>query len=144
MNHIAIMRKEWGMTEKILDKRKTIESRWAAKKIAPWQKVSAGDVVYFKNSGEPVRIRAVVSHVVHIEKLTPAKVAAVLRKYGRRDGIGRKDMPMFLRLFKDKKYCVLIFLAGARAVRPFEIRKRGFGSMSAWMCTEDINSIRRA
>ncbi len=137
------MRKEWGLAEKILDGRKTIESRWMKNRSAPWKRVGAGDAVYFKNSGEPVRIRAVVSHVVHIEKLTPAKIAAVLRKYGRRDGISRKDMPKFRRLFKDKKYCVLVFLKNARSVKPFEIDKHGFGAMAAWLCADDVNRIKR-
>ncbi len=142
MKHIAIMKKSWGLTEKILDGRKVIESRWMKNRSAPWHRISAGDVVYFKNSGEPVRMRASVSGVVYIENLTPRTVAAVLHKYGRRDGIDRRDAPKFRRLFENKKYCTLVFLRGARPVRPFGIRKRGFGAMAAWLCVGSLRSIK--
>src|SRR3989338_529625 len=100
MRHIAIMKKSWGFTGKILNGRKIIESRLMKNRSAPWHRISAGDIVYFKNGGEQVSIRASVSRVVYIENLTPHKVAAVLRKYGRRDGIDRKDIPKFRRLFR--------------------------------------------
>jgi len=57
MDHIAIMKKSWGLTEKILSRRKIIESRWYSAMRKPWNKIKEGKTVYFKNSGEPVTMR---------------------------------------------------------------------------------------
>ena len=64
MEHIAIMKKSWKLTEKILTGEKKIESRWYKAKYAPWGRIKAGEVVYFKDSGEPVTIKTEVARVV--------------------------------------------------------------------------------
>ena len=56
-NHIAIMKKSWGLIPKILDGTKTCESRWYRSRVAPWDKIRPGDNLYFKNAGEPVSIK---------------------------------------------------------------------------------------
>ncbi len=143
MQHVAIMKKSWGLAEKILDGRKSMESRWLLKKTAPWNKINKNDTVYFKNSGEPVRICADVEKVVYLENLDCRKVAEILEKYGKADGIEKRDIPKFRNLFKRKKYCVLAFLKNARSVKPFEIDKRGFGSMAAWICVSNIKAVQK-
>ncbi len=42
MEYIAIMKKAWGLTDKILDGRKKIESRWYLAKRKPWDSIKAG------------------------------------------------------------------------------------------------------
>ena len=120
MNHVAIMSKGW--------KWKTIESRWLKNGSAPWGKVKSGDRVYFKDSGGPVKVLAKVEKVIQFEK-------------------NRFDEAK--KLFKDadnwslgKNYCVLVFLGKPESIKPFKINKKGFGSPAAWLCVEDINSIR--
>lgn len=54
MEHIAIMRKSWGLTSKILSREKKIESRWYNSKYPPWNRIKKGEIVWFKDSGEPV------------------------------------------------------------------------------------------
>jgi len=54
MNHIAIMRKSWGLAEKILTGEKTIESRWYETRRAPWGKIKKGDIVYLKLFNSPI------------------------------------------------------------------------------------------
>lgn len=144
MDHIAIMKKSWRLTEKILSGDKVVESRWYKNKSAPWGKISTGDTVYFKNSGEPVSIKAHVARVLEFSELTPSKVKNILKNYGQQDGIAEKDLPYFLELFKNKKYCLLIFLVNAKKVRPFEINKTGFGMMSAWIAVKKIKNIKRS
>jgi len=63
MEHVAILKKSWGFTKKILDGRKTVESRWYTTKKAPWDCIKEGDIVYFKDSGEPVTIKTTVAKV---------------------------------------------------------------------------------
>lgn len=143
MEHIAIMRKSWGLTEKILDGGKTVESRWYSARRRPWGAAKEGDVVYFKNSGEPVRVRAEVCGVVQFAGLTPKKVREILDMYGAADGIARESLGEFFERFRNKKYCILLFLKNPRQVRPFAIYKTGFGTQSAWITVPDVLRIRK-
>jgi len=142
MDHVAIMRKSWGFTEKILRGEKTIESRWYMGKRVPWDRIAKGDVVYFKNSGEPVFFRATVSRVFQFENLTPQRVKEILERYGKEDGVSREQMPFFFKLFKDKRYCILVFLVRPQRVRQFFINKKGFGAMASWISISSVNSIK--
>ena len=68
----------------------------------------AGDIVYFKNSGEPVKVKATVSKVLQFQNLNRLKVKRILEKYGRSDGIAIHDLNSTYEWAKDKKYCSLI------------------------------------
>ena len=81
MDHVAIVRKSWKLTDKILSGQKTIESRWYASRRAPWNRIRAGETVYFKNSGEPVTIKADVEKVLQFDNLK-AWARPVPREYG--------------------------------------------------------------
>jgi len=142
MDHLAIMKKSWGLTGKILSGEKKIESRWYMAKYAPWDRIKSGDFVYFKDSGEPVTIKAEVSDVKQFSGLTPKKVKEILQRYGKADGLGIGKLPEFLRLFKNKKYCLLIFLKNSVPVKPFKVNKKGYGIMSSWICLDKIDDIK--
>ena len=107
MEHVAIMRKSWGLTEKILTGRKKIESRWYKVKYPPWNVIKSGDVVYFKDSGEPVTIKTEVGKVIQFSNLTHQKVKDILDKYGKADGLGIDDIPKFFEMFKNKKLLLI-------------------------------------
>ena len=141
MDHVAIMKKSWGLTKKILTGEKSIESRWYKVRYAPWGRVKRGDAVYFKDSGEPVTLKTQVKKVLQFSHLTRAKVKEILKKYGKDDGLRKEKIPEFLSRFKDKKYCILIFLKNPRKVEPFEINKKGFGAMASWIIVGDIKPI---
>ena len=143
MQHLAIMRKSWGLLPKILSGEKRIESRWYKNKYSPWDKIKRGDVVYFKNSGEPVGIRVEVNKVIQFSNLIPRRVKEILEKYGKEDGLGIKDLPRFFQKFKDKRYCILVFLKNPKKIKPFKINKKGFGIMSAWITVDNINKIKK-
>nr|MCK4929874.1 ASCH domain-containing protein [Nanoarchaeota archaeon] len=143
MEHIAIMRKSWGLTSKILNGQKKIESRWYKVKYAPWNKIKAGEIVYFKDSGEFVTIKAEVDKVIQFSDLNPEKVKEILYTYGQADGLGIDKIPAFYEMFKDKKYCILVFLKNPKKIEPFDIDKTGFGMMSAWISIDDINKIKK-
>jgi ASC-1-like (ASCH) protein len=141
MDHVAIMKKSWGLTEKILDGRKKIESRWYMSKCRPWNGIISGDRVYFKNSGEPVRLRTEVSRILQFDNLTPGRVRSLLGKYGEADGLEAKDTADFFHKFRNKKYCILVFLKNPRRIPKFDIDKKGFGAMSAWITVPKISAI---
>jgi hypothetical protein len=142
MEHVAIMRKSWGLLPKILNGQKTIESRWLMNQSAPWGKVQEGEVVYFKDAGEPITARATVSHVLQFDSLNPERISDILDFYGEDDGISADDMPHYEALFRDKQYCVLVFLEDIQAVEPFHIDKSGFGLQTAWITAPSIREIR--
>jgi len=143
MEHIAIMRKSWGLTEKILTGQKKVESRWYSVKYRPWGSIKEGEIVYFKDSGEPVRIKAEVSKVMQFADLTPKRVREILGEYGKNDGIEPEKIPEFFERFRDKKYCILIFLKNPTEIKPFDIDKTGFGAMSAWITIDNIPKIKK-
>ena len=143
MDHVAIMRKSWGLTEKILTGEKKIESRWYQTKRTPWDRINPGEPIYFKDSGEPVSIRAKVSKVLQFDDLTPKKVKSILGRYGLADGIEKWQKMRFFKRFKDKRYCILIFLKNAKQIRPLEVNKKGFGTMTAWLAIPNINIIKK-
>ena len=142
MEHIAIMKKSWGLTQKILTGQKKIESRWYKVKYAPWDRIKSGEVVYFKDSGEPVTVKTEVDKVIQFSDLIPEKVREILYQYGQADGLGIDNIPEFFEIFKDKKYCILIFLKNPQRIVPFEINKTGFGAMSAWISVNNVNKIK--
>lgn len=144
MEHVAIMKKSWGLLEKILSGQKTIESRWYKAKRKPWDAIRKWETIYFKNSGEPVTIKALVSKVGQFADLTPKKVREILNKYGKSDGIEKEKIPEFFKRFKSKKYCILVFLKNPVKINPFKIDKIGFGAMSAWISIDNIDKIKNA
>ena len=143
MDHVAIMKKSWRLTQKILSGEKKIESRWYLNKHTPWGKIKEGETVYFKDSGEPVTIKAEVEKVLQFSDLIPERVEEILNKYAEDDGIEKRYIQSFYERFKDKKYCLLIFLKNPQKIKPFGIGKKGFGMMSAWISLEEVNQIRK-
>jgi len=142
MDHLAIMKKSWGLLPKVLTGEKTIESRWYKNRYSPWDKIKKGDIVYFKNSGEPVTVKAEVSNVLQFSNLNPNKVKEILNKYGIKDGLGIDDIDKYYEMFKDKNYCLLVFLDNHEKIKRFNINKTGFGTMSAWITIDNINKIK--
>jgi len=142
LQHIAILNKSWKFLELILSGKKTIESRWYKTKKTPYGQIHSGDTIYFKNSGEPVAAKVEVKKVLEFSNLNPAMVDEILKIYGNAIGIRKEKIPMFRKLFKDKKYCALIFLKDPQGIKPFNIDKKGYGNMAAWMCVNDVDWIR--
>lgn len=142
MDHVAIMKKSWGLTPKILSGEKKIESRWYKNKSSPWGKIKVGERIFFKDSGEQITLKAEVTKVLQFSDLTPKKVKEFLGKYGKKDGIKTKDIPKYYKMFKEKRYCLLIFLKNPKKIVPFGIDKRGFGIMASWLRVKNINLIR--
>lgn len=144
MHHLAIMNKKWGMIEKILSGEKTVESRWCEKRNCPWDKVAVEDLIYFKNSGESVYTKAIISKVTQYENLTVNEILKILNKYHTSLGIEKSELNKYFELFKRKKYCVLMFLTKIERVEPFNIdKKRARKSpMVAWVTLSNISEIK--
>lgn len=141
MDHVAIMKKSWGLIPKILSGEKTIESRWYQTRRAPWGKIRVGERVYFKNSSEAVIVQAAVSEVLQFEICNFTDAVRIVEKYGKEIALLNSDPKAWGEL---PRYCVLIRLQNPKLIdKPFEINKEGFGMMAAWIMVDDIKRIKR-
>jgi ASC-1-like (ASCH) protein len=144
VDHVAIMKKSWGLTGKILTGEKTVESRWYKTKRTPWDKIKTGDNIYFKDSGEPVTVRAKVVKVLQFANLTPEKTEEIMTQYGKAD-LGTSHIMLEIREYiTDKNYAIFVFFNNVEQLKkPFEINKIGFGLLAAWITISDINKIKK-
>jgi hypothetical protein len=94
------MKKSLNMLPKILSGEKTIESRWYRSKRAPWDRIKKGDRVYFKNSGEAVRVKALVSDVLQFVITDSADARAIIKKYGKQICLSDK-YPYFMEIIAE-------------------------------------------
>lgn len=117
MKHIAILRQPFF--NMVLNGEKTIESRWSMNKIAPYKKVSIGDEILLKLTGQPVTAIAKVKDVKYYE-LTPIIVEQIRVKYGKKIGTDKfEDWQSTLK----KKYCTLIWLENIQTISPINVPK---------------------
>ncbi len=142
MDHIAIMKKSWGLTDKILTGEKTLEERWYKFKRPPFGVAKIGDTIYFKDSGDPVSVKAKITKVLQFENLTPEKSQEIVKKYAHADLGSNKITPEIEEYTSNKNYCVIIFFENAKKIEPFEINKKGFGTMAAWITVKNVNKIK--
>ena len=141
MDHLAIMDKRKKLLEKIVSGGKTIESRWYVNRVSPWNKIKKGEVVWFKNSGEKVTLKAGVKRVMQFDELNPNKTLKILNKYGKEIGFSKNQYKNWAENSLKKHYCILVFLSNPKPIKPFEINKKGFGVSTAWISIDDIRRI---
>lgn len=85
--HVAVVLPRY--VDAILAGRKTVEVRLSMNRCLPWGRVAAGDVVFFKERGGPVRAAARVARVEAFEELTERRVRGLERRYARAaDAVG--------------------------------------------------------
>jgi len=138
MDHIAILDKKRKLLPKIISGEKTIESRWYQTKRTPWHNIKKDDVIYFKDAGESISVKAKVKDVLFFDELNKEKVLKILQKYGK--AICMETLE-YIPYYEKKKYCILIFLENVQEIKPFDIDKSGFGNACAWMSVKDIKNM---
>lgn len=139
MDHVAIMTPSWRLIPKILSGEKSIESRWYQTRRAPWNTVSIGDAVFFKDSGKPITASAIVSRVWQFEIGTTKDAEKIVAEFGQRICIINHDVKTW---GKIPKYCILIELENPESISPFTINKQGFGTGIAWISVDSIEKIK--
>ena len=141
MDHVAILDKKRNLLSKILSGEKTIESRWYKSKITPWGCIKSGDVIYFKDSGEPVTVKATASEVLQFY-LPQTNIIQLLERYSPEICFTTKNIQELTDWCNQRKYCILVRLQNVQQIPPFQINKKGFGMMAAWITISDINVIK--
>lgn len=142
MEHIAILDKKRKLLQKIVSGEKTIESRWYLSKRVPWGRIKAGEKVYFKESGEPVHVSTTVSEVMQFY-LPCEDVRGLVEKYGPAICFDMSDVDKLVTWCSARKYCILIRLKDVEEIAPFEIDKKGFGMMAAWITMDSMDRIKK-
>ena len=143
MIHVAILKKSFGFLQKIASGEKTIESRWYVSRRAPWACIKRGEMVYFKDAGEPIVLCARVADVLEVADLTVSKARMLLARHGKAIGFVDDVIEHPERWLANKRYAILIFLERPRGCKPFRIEKRGFGTMSAWITAPKLDVLRK-
>lgn len=142
MDHIAIMKKSWGLIPKIVSEEKTCEARWYKTKRAPWGVAHKGDRIYFKNGSEPVTVMAIVADVYQYEVKDNVHALEIMKKHVLPDLGTNKISEDILKYITNKNYTMFLYFNNVKKIKPFEIDKRGFGSMAAWINIDNINKIK--
>lgn len=117
-SHLVILKKPY--IQAILAGTKSIESRFMKVRCAPYEKVSTGDRLFFKESSSKVCATGKAGKVMHLKDLTGPKIMQLKRKYNRR--ICGDDL-----YWEQKKDCssgVLIWLKDVKAIEPIRINKK--------------------
>ena len=139
MDHLAILSKQRKLLAKIISGEKTIESRWYTFKKTPYNNISVNDIIYFKESGESVSIKAEVSKVLFFDKLNPEKIKDILMQYSGQISVSLD----YADELNGKNFCTLMFLSNVEKVEQFDVDKAGYGLMVAWITIKDIDEIKK-
>jgi ASC-1-like (ASCH) protein len=127
MLHVAVLLKPY--LDLLLSGKKTIECRLTIQARDPYERIEAGERIYFKQSAGPYGATAVAEHVIFEDALTPRRIGELRRDYN--DRICGDDS--FWELKRNSNFCTLIWLKEVEAV------DQGV----AWMVLDDETAWRR-
>jgi hypothetical protein len=116
--HLAVMSEPY--LSLLVEGRKTIESRFSRRRVAPFGEVRSGDVLLLKSQGGPV---VAVAEAAHAEsfRLDPSTWALVRGRYAKAI-CAQGDS--FWEERSEARYATLIRIAGARQIAPLVVDKR--------------------
>jgi hypothetical protein len=102
--HLAVMVEPY--LARVLAKQKTIESRFARRRVAPYDCVTAGDIIWLKRSSGPIVASTRAAEVRQFANLTPERVDALLARWH----AGLQIENDFAVRARDCRYATLIWL----------------------------------
>jgi hypothetical protein len=111
--HLAIFNEPYLTL--VLERKKTLESRFSVKKIAPFHEVGVGDILVLKLSGGPIMGLATVASAAYIYISQPRDLEEIAARYSSALCIDNSD---FWEQRKNATYCTLLEL---RNIERFEI-----------------------
>lgn len=134
--HVAVVKTPYLLA--IMDGRKTIESRLMKTRREPFERVFAGDVVYFRPPGGVYAARAVVRRAEHVAGLTPTLVTALKREHNR----GIMGPAEYWAAKRDARYATLLWLHEVEVVSDGPTVAPMFGR--GWAVVDDATRRRSA
>ena len=122
--HLAILKRPY--LEAILEGPKTIETRFTKTKCAPFGRVSAGDILFLKESGGPVCATAKVQTVENFGNLTIQQIVEIKQRYNHQI-LGSEE---YWQSKSDCGFGVLAWLEDVEQIKPVRISKKDW---RAWV-----------
>jgi len=110
--HVAVLRRRY--LDALLAGEKRVESRLSLARVAPFERVRAGDLVYLKAPGAPVEAVAAVEAARFYEIDGPAGVAALRDRFNHLIGAP----PDYWRAKRLARYATLLWLDPPRPLEP--------------------------
>lgn len=127
-HHLAIFTQPW--LDLILVGKKTIDSRLAKVRCAPYGRINDGDVVYMKESAGPIKGQFTVSKVETFEDLTQEILRNINEHYHQEIFVNLRFQKFSEKWFTSK-YATLIHVDNVIAYRkPFYYPRKG---RTAWI-----------
>jgi len=133
--HVAILRQPY--LEKMTAGEKTIESRLTKNRVAPFGKISEGDIVFLKEAAGPVKAVAIVGLAEFFGTLNPGEVVGLLEE--RREGLALEND--FARSKEGARYATFLHFASLLKIKPFRLLK---SSREAWIVLADNEDVAAA
>jgi hypothetical protein len=116
--HLAVMTGPY--LRALLDSRKTIESRFTRNRVAPFEQVTSGEVVFFKPAAAPVAAAGFVTDALHI-RLADVPLTEIARRFG--ESIAPADQSFWVDR-AEAKFATLLTMGEVIAIPPMTIEKR--------------------
>ncbi|HVW98672.1 MAG TPA: hypothetical protein VHA56_22080 [Mucilaginibacter sp.] len=111
----------------IFEKKKTMESRFSINYVAPYRKVSAGDLILVKKPGGAICGFFVAGKVLYFSNLNATKIKDIENQFGKQ--LCWNIDPEFLSNKAGAKYLSIIEITDLTKVTPIEIQK---SDRTAW------------
>ncbi len=127
--HLAVF--DSATVRLIFEGEKKIDGRFSRIKIAPFGKVSAGDVVYIKVSGENIVGHFIVDRVLYFDHPKAEELAELMRKYAKSLAI----VKTFWLSHEKVNYLTLMFIKSvSKFLIPPQIPKK---DLRPWVVLEE-------
>jgi hypothetical protein len=126
--HVAIVQARFA--DLLVAGVKTIESRLSKMRGPAFDRVEAGDIIYFKEAGGGFCVSSSVQRALHLRDLRPAGIAAIREIFGEQIAADAA----YWRSRRTSRYATLIWLSDVRTnlEGPALWRWPGFRDRSAW------------
>jgi hypothetical protein len=116
--HLAVMTGHY--LDRLLDGTKTIESRFTRHRVAPFEQVASGDVIFFKPAGGPITAAGLAGTVQHLD-LGIVTLQRVADQYGA--AIAPADASFWVGR-AAARYATLVTMLDVVPTEPVPIHKR--------------------
>jgi len=123
-HHLVVLTSEH--LNNILRGQKTVECRLSRTKRPPYGVLTAGDVLWLKQSGGPIRATTTARHVQFVHPFAKAELKYISHGYGEALQVDRT----FFDNRHQSRYATLIRLGRVRRVEPFSVEKN---DRNAWV-----------
>jgi len=115
--HLAILTRPY--LDKIIARKKTIESRFSKVRIPPFKVINSGDVLFLKESSGPIRAIALVSKVQFFGPLRSGEAESIMREYSL--DLALEDS--FKDIKRESRYVTLVHLGDVLPIQPISLTK---------------------